>query len=417
MGKLAINGGTPVRSEPLPSWPIYDERESRALLDVLHSGRWTSAPYVFGDRLEDSQVHKLEREFAAYHGVKYGVATGSGTDALQLAFRAAGVRPGDEVIVPPNTFIAGVTPILQLDAVPIFVDVEADTLCLDPEAVEDAISERTRVISPLHLGGYPADMDRIVPLARKYNLKIVADACHAHGSEWRGQKLPIFADLNAFSFQQEKQITSGEGGMLLTNDRALYELCYSYHNDGRGMGAEGNLFVAQGWNFRMSEFQGALLRAQLSRLDEIVDTKQDNAERLAAGLAEIGGLSWPRQDPRITRQSYLYPRMRYDARAFENVPGEVFARAMTAEGIPCNARGGWLLYKHPLFSQRRFDATFAKQIDYDKVHCPVAENASGHWISFPQTVLLDQQVVDDFIEAVAKLQKNLAELQKLSPAI
>src|SRR5690606_17641717 len=131
--------------------------------------------------------------------------------------------------------------------------------------------------------------------------------------------------------------------------------------------------VAQGWNFRMSEFQGAVLRVQLSRLDQLLDTKERNARRLAEGLAEIGGLSWPRQDERITRQSYLYPRMRYDAQAFEGLPAEVFVRALTAEGIPCSARGGWILYKHPLFAQQRFDAVHAKQVDYSQVHCSVVE--------------------------------------------
>jgi len=404
-----------VRTEPFPERPIYDERELAALKEVLESRRWTSAPYIFRGDMSLSGVYQLEEQFAAYHDCKFGVATGSGTDALQIAYAAAGLGPGDEAIMPPNTFIATATPVLQLGAVPIFADVDPETLCLDPEAVEAAINPRTRLIVPLHLGGYPADMDCIMGIATKHDLKVVADACHGHGTEWRGTKVAALSDLSAFSFQQDKQITAGEGGIAITNDQEAYEQCYILHNDGRGMGEEGGRFVGQGWNFRMSEFQAAVLLVQLERLDEILERKNRNAEILGQRLAEIGGLSWPREDERITRQSYVYPRLRYHAQAFDGLPARLVARALFAEGIPCGANGGWLLYKHPLFAEARFHFQSAKRVDYTQVHCPNAEGAAGRWLGFPQEILLGtRKGVDDFLEALAKVKANLGELQQVA---
>jgi dTDP-4-amino-4,6-dideoxygalactose transaminase len=415
MSKLAINGGTPVRTAPFPERPIFDHTEAKALQETLISRRWTSAPYVFRGDMSLSKTYQLERAYAAYHDCQFGVATGSGTDALQIAYAAAGLGPGDEIIMPPNTFIATATPALHLGAVPVFADVDPETLCLDPDAVEEAITERTRVIVPLHLGGYPADMDRIMEIADRHGLRVVADACHAAGTEWRGKKVAALSHLSAFSFQQDKQITSGEGGIVTTNDESLYEQCYVLHNDGRGLGEQGSLFVAQGWNFRMSEFQAALLLAQLERLDDLLKRKNRNAHRLGQGLAQVGGLAWPREDERITAQSYVYPRLRYHAEAFDGLPAEAFTEALRAEGIPCGAGAGWTLYRHPLFAESRFRFESSKRIDYTQVHCPNAESTAGRWIGFPQEVMLaDERAMDDFVEAVAKIKANLGELVSMT---
>jgi dTDP-4-amino-4,6-dideoxygalactose transaminase len=412
MARLAINGGTPIRTKGFPERPLYDERELAALKEALESRRWTSAPYVFGGDPSLSKVCQLEEQYAAFHDSQFGIATGSGTDALQIAYAAAGLGPGDEAIMPPNTFIATATPALQLGAVPVFADVDPETLNIDPEAVEAAITDRTRLIVPLHSGGYPADMDRIMEIARKHDLKVVADACHAHGTEWRGKKVAALSDLSAFSFQQDKQITAGEGGITTTNDRELYEQCYILHNDGRGMGEQGSLFVGQGWNFRMSEFQAAVLLVQLSRLDYLLEHKNHNAEILGQGLAEIGGLSWPREDERITLQSYVYPRLRYRAEEMDGLPAELLAKALVAEGIPCGARGGWLLYQHPLFTEPRFRFQTSIRMDYNEVSCPNAESARGSWMGFPQQVMLaPEQAMHDFVNAVAKIKENMAELR------
>ena len=411
MSKLAINKGTPVRTEGFPTRPIYGEEELAALTETLKSQRWTSAPYIFEGDMSISRVHQLEEQYAAYHDSEFGVATNSGTSALQIAYAAAGVGPGDEVIMPPNTFIATATPAMQLGAAPVFADVDPETLSIDPDAIEAAITERTKLIVPLHLGGYPADMDRITEIAKKHDIKVVADACHAHGTEWRGKKVAALCDVSAFSFQQDKQITSGEGGIITTNDKELYEQCYILHNDGRGMGEQGGFFVALGWNFRMSEFQAAVLLAQLSRLDELLERKNRNAEIVRAGLAEIGGLQWPREDERITQQSYVYPRLAYDAEAFDGLPSEKFAAAIAASELSFNGGRGWLLYQHPLFTSVQFTFRHLNHIDYTQVHCPNAENAWSHWVQLPQEVMLaSEDAMHDFVNAVAKIKENVDEL-------
>jgi dTDP-4-amino-4,6-dideoxygalactose transaminase len=342
MSKLAIQGGAPIRTRPFSEWPQFDERESTALQNVLESRKWTSSPHA-GELLP---AETFAQRFAAYHDTQYAVATSSGTGALQIAFAAAGMRPGDEVLVPPNTFIATVTPILHLGAVPVFVDVEPETLTMDPDAIAEAITGRTRFIVPLHMAGYPCDMERTNALAAKHGLKVIADACHAHGSEWQGTKVAALSDLAAFSFQQGKSMTAGEGGIVVTNDQELFELCFMYHNDGRGYGDKSGRYEVQGWNFRMSGFQAALLMVQLERLDQWLAQKARAVAYIGHRLSEIDGLRFPRTDPRVTRLSYLYPRLAYDAEAFEGVPASRFADALDAEGIPAWVGGAEPLYRH-----------------------------------------------------------------------
>ncbi len=420
MSTLAIRDGTPARTKPLPAWPEYDEREEQALLAVLRSRHWSSAPGYYRDDPTASQVYHLEREFAVYHGVKRGIAVGSGTDALHVAYRAAGVGLGDEVIVPCLTFIATASPILQLGAIPIFVDVDAESRCISPDAVEAAITDRTRLIVPMHAGGYPADMDRLNDIAHRHGIPIVADAAHAHGSEWRGKKLPAWAAISAFSLQQEKQVTPGEGGMILTDDDHLADLAYIYHNDGRGLGPDGGKFVEMGWNYRMSEFQAAIARIQLSRLDALIERKSANVARLSAALEALGGgVRFPRSDPRVTRQNYLYPSLRYEPEKMQGIPADIFAAALSAEGVPCGARAPMPLYKHPVFAERRFGPPGraarmrhpAQEVDYTRISCPVAESLGGRVLGMPQEVLLgDDETMSQVIAAFEKVLTHLDEL-------
>ena len=420
MNDLAINGGTPVRTRPFPSWPEYDEREEQALLGVLRSRHWSSAPLYFRADPAASQTYQFEQEFAAYHEVKRAIAVSSGTSALQVAYRAAGVGLGDEVILPALTFIATASPILQLGAIPVFVDVDPESRCISPDAVEAAITDRTRLIVPMHAGGHPADLDRLNEISRRHDIPLAADAAHAHGSEWRGKKLPAWAALSAFSLQQEKQVTPGEGGVILTDDDRLADLAYVYHNDGRGVGPEGSKFVEAGWNCRMSEFQAAVARVQLSRLDDLIDRKMANVARLSATLEEFGdGLRFPRRDPRITRQSYLYPSLRYDPEKLRDVPAEAFAQALAAEGVPCAPGRPEPLYRSPVFAERRFGPPGraaslrhpAEAVDYTRVSCPVAENLTGRGISFSQTVLLgDDETMTQVVAAFEKVLRHLDDL-------
>src|SRR5579871_1174348 len=204
METLALEGGAPVRDtqiRPWPTWPIYNTTEERALLDVLHSGRWW---YVEGD-----QGVAVEAEFAAFQDARFGVACTNGTPALEIALRALGIGCGDEVIVPPYTFVATAGAVLTVSATPVFVDIEGDTLNIDPAQIEAAITPRTRAIIPAYIAGRPADMDAILEIARRHNLRVIEDAAQAHGAEWRGKHVGALGDLGTFSFQASKNLNSG----------------------------------------------------------------------------------------------------------------------------------------------------------------------------------------------------------------
>jgi len=272
----------------------------------------------------------------------------------------------------------------------------------------------------MHSGGHPADMDRLTEIARRHGIPIVADAAHAHGSEWRGKKLPAWAAMSAFSLQQEKQVTPGEGGIILTDDDSLADLAYIYHNDGRGLGANGGTFVEMGWNYRMSEFQAAIARVQLSRLDALIERKSANVAKLSAALEALGGgIRFPRSDPRVTRQNYLYPSLRYEPEKMRGVPAETAAAALRAEGVPCGARAPVPLYKHPVFAEKRFGPPGrasrlrhpAEEVDYTRVSCPVAENLGGRVLGMPQEVLLgDDETMSQVIAAFEKVLTHLDDL-------
>ena len=201
--RLAIDGGDPVRTAPFPSWPVFDEREERHLLEVLHSGKWGE---ITGDK-----VTTFAARFAEYQGAKYGICVPNGTMAIQLGLKALGVGPGDEVITTPYTFVATASAALLLGAKPVFVDVRPDTCNLDPERLEAAITPKTKVIIPVHIGGQPADLDEVMRVAKKHGLRVLEDACQAWGAEWSGTRVGAIGDLGCFSFQAGKNINAGEG--------------------------------------------------------------------------------------------------------------------------------------------------------------------------------------------------------------
>ncbi len=289
--KLAIDGGAPVRTAPWPAWPRYGAAERRALADVLESGRWG---------LGGGSVPELEARFAALHGARYAVACCNGTTALQAALVAAGVQPGDEVITSPYSFVATAHAARSLGAVPVFVDVEPRTHNLDPTLIEDAITERTAAILPVHIGGRPADMDRVNQIAARRGLRVVEDAAQAWLASWRGRGAGTLGDAGAFSFQSSKNLSAGEGGMVLTDDEAIYRRAWSWHDCGRDPGGSRHAHAAVGLNLRMTEFQAALLLAGLERLPAEQAIRRQAMEALTTGLAELEGVKTPDRDERIT---------------------------------------------------------------------------------------------------------------------
>lgn len=407
-GELALHGGPRVRNKPFPSWPVYGEAEEKALLDVLHSGTW--------GRQEGTQVAALEQEFAAYQGAKYGVAVVNGSVALWVGLMAAGIQEGDEVIVPPYTFQATAVSVIEANAVPIFVDIHPDSYCLDPDLIEDAITDRTRAIIPVHFAGQAADMDAIMAIAHKYELVVIEDAAHAHGATYHNQGLGAIGDMGAFSFQSSKNLTSGEGGMVLTNSEQYERLARSVHNCGRMPDGAWYAHYIMGSNFRMTEFQGALLRAQLTRLEEQTRTRDANGRYLNEKLAEIPGIRpFPRGQGE-TRHSYHLYMFRYDAADF-GVPRERFLEALRAEGVPCSPGYGLPLYRQPLFEQLAFGPFTGYRhtrpdLDYTKVFCPVSERACREeavWLT--QSLLLGtEEDMNDIVKAVSKIYEHRQEL-------
>src|SRR5688572_23080049 len=224
--KLAVHGGDPVRKQRFSSWPKFDATEEKALLDVLRSGRW--------GRGNGQAVAKFEEKYASLLGAKHCLATANGTSALITSLNGLGIGPGDEVIVPPYTFVATVNVVLMQHALPVFVDTDIETSQIDARKIEAAITPRTKAIIPVHLGGAAADFDTILPLGKKHNVAIVEDACQSHLAEWRGKRVGTLGDTGCFSFQASKNLNSGEGGALMTNDAELAEKCFAFHNNGSG---------------------------------------------------------------------------------------------------------------------------------------------------------------------------------------
>ncbi|MGA8185342.1 MAG: DegT/DnrJ/EryC1/StrS family aminotransferase, partial [Terriglobia bacterium] len=339
---LAILGGSPVRTKPFPSWPVIEQNDEKGWMQVLMTGKW--------NRLDGHFAHQFETSWARLLGAKYGLATSSGTTALLTSANALGIGPGDEVIVPPYTFVATVNIVLMQHALPVFVDTDPETFQIDARKVEAAITQRTRCIIPVHLGGSAVDMDTVLDVAKRHHLFVIEDACQAHLAEWRHKKVSTLADLGCFSFQASKNLNSGEGGAILTNDEGLYEFCLSFHNQGRGKYNSGFGYVRNGANFRMTEFQGALLLQQLTRLEAQSRVRTENAEYLTKQLKEIPGISPARMYDGCTRNAYHLYMFHYDSAHFAGLPRSRFLKALDAEGIP--ASGGYTpLNKQPFLKE------------------------------------------------------------------
>ncbi len=330
MEELAIDGGLPVRKAPFPTWPYFDEQEKAGLLQALEGMVWGGA--------RDAPLgQELQARFAAYHQAAFGIAVANGTVSLEIALTALGVGAGAEVIVPPYTFYSTASAVLKVNALPVFVDIDPDTYCIDPQAVEAAITPRTRAVIPVHFGGHPADMDALLEICQKRNLALVEDAAHAHGAVWNNRKIGALGKFGSFSFQSSKNMTCGEGGMLLTNDQRLAEAADSLHTCGRPTHGQWYEHHTLGGNYRLTEFQSALLLAQLDRLPGQVSRRESSAQVLDRELARIPGIRPQRRDPRCTVHAHHLYIFRVDLRQFGQIRLPDFVAALRAEGIPASA--------------------------------------------------------------------------------
>ncbi len=395
---LAVDGGQPLRSSPYPSWPQWGAEEESALLDALRSGAWW-AP-------EGSHVKRFEQEFAAYHDARHGVAVVNGSAALEVCFLAAGLGWGDEVITTPYTFIATANSALLVGAIPRFVDVLPDTWNMDPAQIEEAITPRTRAIVPVHIGGEPADMDAIMDIARRYGLVVIEDACQAHGATWHGRKVGAIGDVGCFSFQASKNITAGEGGLIVTNDDGWAERCWSVSNVGRKRQGEWYQHITLASNYRLAEWAGAVLRCQLGRLEEQAERRAANAAYLADALQEVPGLLPLVGDPRVTRNAWHLFKLWYDPARFGDRPAKEFAAAMRAEGIPLTAGYGEpLCVSEVVVGRTRYIRDRLGLPQEAPAACPVAAEACERGLWVRQSALLaDRADMDDVVKAALKIQ-------------
>lgn len=412
--KLAVLGGEPLRKQAFMSWPRSSARIEEALVATAKSGKW----YRFESGAQN--VSTFEKKFAEMIGTKYCLATGSGTQSLHTALYAVGVEAGDEVLVTPQTYIASPQAIFLNNALPVFVDVDIDTFQMDPAKMEALINENTKAVEPVHIAGLPCQIDKIMEISRKHNLKVVEDACQAAFAQLNNKTVGTFGDLACYSFQSSKVLPCGEGGAIIGDDEHLMDLCYAFHNIGiprRNSTVKGSII---GPKYRMNEWEGAVLVAQMDGVKEQVDLRNENAAYLSKRLDQIPGIVPQRLSKGVTKGTFYLYGFRYQKEYFNNVPKSKFLRALAAEGVSNTD-----MYFDRLNTQNFVEHTLnskAFQIIYSKERlrryreqnqCPVNDKLceQGVWL-WQQFLLGTKKDMDDIANAIIKIQENKEELAK-----
>jgi dTDP-4-amino-4,6-dideoxygalactose transaminase len=412
--RLALLGGPPVRSRPFTRWPIFGAREHAELEDVLQSGSWGGFPSP------NRKAREFAARFASFQGTRFAIPTSSGTTALEVALKALAIGPGDEVIVPAITFCATAYAAVACLARPVFADVLADSVCIDPESVTRLITPRTRAIVPVHYGATVADLDALTEIAGARAIAIVEDCAHVPGAQWRGRGVGGWGALGCFSFQSSKPMTAGEGGLIATDDPDLETRCQSLVNCGRRHPGESWETPMLGANYRMTEWQCAVLLAQLERMPSQIEHKAAMADRLTERLAKVRGVIPIKPDARVTRRVIYAYLFRIDAAAF-GVSRNRFLRALQKEGVPCGV-GNEPVYRSPLFpldaTPYRTACELADARPDAAFHCPVAERLfERELVAIPHECLLgDASDVDDIAAAIEKIAASAEELASAKSA-
>src|SRR6202162_5684620 len=394
------------------------KEESVALEDVLTGSKWGGQPFP------GKHASMFAKKFAEVHTAKYAQCVNTGTVAIQASLIAVGIQPGDEVIVPAYTWEGTVGPVLLVNAVPVFVDIDPDTYCLDAKLIERAITPKTKAILPVHLGMRFADMDEILRIAAKHNLKVIEDCAHAHGGMWKGKGAGSMGDLGAFSFQSSKLITSGEGGAVITNNLEYFERVQPYINTGRRSVTDKFHHRMIGFNYRLGEFQAAVLNPQLERFPGQAKVRQTNMEYVESRLRGVQGIGLLKPEPRITRLAPYGYVLKYYAEQVKNIPRAAFVAALQLEGIPCDGLFYEPVYRSSLFPIDPTDYPALswgrpKPLDLRNMYkCPAAERAAYHeavWFSH-HLFLGGKENVDSIVDAIRKVLENSEELRGLDHA-
>jgi perosamine synthetase len=412
--KLAILGGNPVRkNKEWPQWPYVDEKMVEAISKTTRSRIWCRI------QAKDGAVPTFEKEYARLMEAKLSVSTGSGTQALSTCVEAMGFGPGDEIITSPLTDPGTLSSILTSRVLPVLADLDRESFQIDPDDVEKKITENTKAIMPVQIGGQPCNMDRIMAIAKKHNLRVIEDAAQAHLAVYKGKKVGNIGDLGCFSFQSSKTIACGEGGAIIGNDEELMDKCFTVMN--HGTNKKGRTVVI-GPKYRMNEFEAAILLSQLAGVKERFDTRNRNAQYLNSRLKNFPGLV-PQKlyDGTESGSFYLY-MTNYKKEQFNNAPREKFLKALEAEGVSLSTYISQGLHKEPwsdhILSLREYQKMYspARLKKYrEELNCPncdrVIDDIAMIWASGP--LLGSKEDMDDIINAVMKVHENRDQLNQI----
>ena len=411
----AILGGKPVRDESWPDWPVWKpKQDEERVLEALRSGVWSRS----------SIVEEFEEKWAKTIGAKRCLATTNGTHALITALHELDVGPGDEVIVPPYTFIASIQAVILNGAMPVFVDTDPGTFQIDADKIEKKITSRTAAIQPVHILGLPADMEKIMDIARRHDLYVVEDACQAWLAEINGQKMGTFGNAGCFSFQNSKHLPIGEGGAIVSDDDELMDRCHSFHDYGRPYGEEvgsvGGGYIRVGSKCRTTEYQAAIGLAQLKRLEEQTKRRETNANYLRKQIRDIPGILPYELYENVTRAVYhLFP-FRYKKEEFKDLPRSKFLEALSKEGIPCSS--GYtplndMPYLKDALESKMFRKVYPREmLDFDgyveRNRCPENERLCEEAVWISQNLLLaEKSDMDDIANAIEKIYNNAEQIK------
>ncbi|MYF97695.1 DegT/DnrJ/EryC1/StrS family aminotransferase [Candidatus Poribacteria bacterium] len=404
--KLAISGGTPVRNiqtHPWTSWPINTTDEWESKIEPLLREVYLSK----NEGLGGTMIPRFCEQYAEYTGTNYAIFMPHGTDSISAALSGAldldGFSDGGEVIVPNYTFVATASAVLDRRCTVVFVDICPDTFTIDPNAIEEAITPKTCAILPVHLGGHPSNMGTLGEIAQRHNLKIIEDCAQAHGAEYQTKKVGSLSHVGAFSFQSSKNLTSGEGGMVTTNDKDIHDRVCAFMNVGRAPGGARWEYPRLGWNYRPSEYLAAILSVRLELLEIQTDLRNRNANYLSDALESIEGITPPKLASWVTKHGYHLYCMKYDPDGFSGKTRQEFVNALSAEGIPCS-----IGYRSPLSQEPGMAHIGEKYPNLIRtMPCPNTELVCNQSVWLFQNMLLGSESdMDQIIEAITKISRN-----------
>jgi len=412
--KLAILGGEPVRkNKSWPSWPYWDEKVINKVVETTKSRIWCRI------QSESGTVPTFEKEFAQLMGTKFCVATGSGTQALHTCVEALGIGAGDEIITSPYTDPGTIASILSARALPVLADLDRESYQLDPDDVERRITENTKAIMPVDMMGQPCNMEKIMAIAKKHNLKVIEDACQAHLAEYQGKKLGTIGDVGCFSFQSSKTIACGEGGAIIGNDEELMDNCFTVHN--HGTSRRGRTEVA-GPKYRMNEFEAAVLLGQFPGVQGRFARRNQNAAYLTSRLKDIPGISPQKLYEGTTSGSFYIYAMTYRKEHFNDADRSKFIKAVHAEGVSLDGYIRQGLHREPWIDHILNSKVYQKMFSKERLQryrqentCPncdqVCQELVMIWASGP--LLGTRDDIDDVANAILKVYENRDKLNSI----